>query len=433
MGIIENIQLAINSLFSNKMRSILTMLGIIIGIGSVIAIVTVGDSLASSITSEMSGVGARNINIGLEQKNMGEINEDGTYNESEDGIYNPYEIQEKDYITDEMLKDYKAIFKDDIRAISVVEDVGTNKLANGKNKAEISIKGINSEYSSVEKINMLQGRFINGGDVESSRNVAVVSDKFINKYFGESLTYEEALGKSFEITLEDKVVQIYICGVYEYVKNDGEISFSNNGEESTNVYIPISSAKKLLKKQSGYMGATILPSTEADVDNLLFNTIQYFESVYNRNPDVTVMAYNMESMMKSVNKMISNVKLAISGVAAISLLVGGIGVMNIMMVSITERTKEIGIRKALGAKGKIILFQFIVEAVIICLIGGIIGIITGVGLGAAVTNILGKVVKPNIQAMFYAVTFSMAIGVFFGYYPASKAAKMNPIDALRYE
>ena len=131
MGIIENIQLAINSLFSNKMRSILTMLGIIIGIGSVIAIVTVGDSLASSITSEMSGVGARNINIGLEQKNMGEINEDGTYNESEDGIYNPYEIQEKDYITDEMLKDYKAIFKDDIRAISVVEDVGTNKLANG--------------------------------------------------------------------------------------------------------------------------------------------------------------------------------------------------------------------------------------------------------------------------------------------------------------
>lgn len=433
MGIIENIQLAINSLFANKMRSILTMLGIIIGIGSVIAIVTVGDSLASSITSEMSGVGARNINIGLEQKYMDEVSDDGSYNQSEDGIYNQYEIQEKDYITDEMLKDYKAIFKDDIRAISVIEDVGTNKLTNGKNKAEISIKGINSEYSSVEKINMLQGRFINDGDIENTRYVAVVSDKFIDKYFGGNLNYEKALGQTFEITLEDKVMQIYICGVYEYVKSDGEISFSNNGEDSTNVYIPISSAKQILKKQSGYMSATILPSTEADVDNLLFNTIQYFESIYNRNPNVTVMAYNMESMMKSVNKMIGNVKLAISGVAAISLLVGGIGVMNIMMVSITERTKEIGIRKALGAKGKIILFQFIIEAVIICLIGGIIGIITGIGLGAVVTNILGKVVKPNIQAMFYAVTFSMAIGVFFGYYPASRAAKMNPIDALRYE
>lgn len=433
MGIIENIQLAINSLFANKMRSILTMLGIIIGIGSVIAIVTVGDSLASSITSEMSGVGARNINIGLEQKYMDEVSDDGSYNQSEDGIYNQYEIQEKDYITDEMLKDYKAIFKDDIRAISVIEDVGTNKLTNGKNKAEISIKGINSEYSSVEKINMLQGRFINDGDIENTRYVAVVSDKFIDKYFGGNLNYEKALGQTFEITLEDKVMRIYICGVYEYVKSDGEISFSNNGEDSTNVYIPISSAKQILKKQSGYMSATILPSTEADVDNLLFNTIQYFEGIYNRNPNVTVMAYNMESMMKSVNKMIGNVKLAISGVAAISLLVGGIGVMNIMMVSITERTKEIGIRKALGAKGKIILFQFIIEAVIICLIGGIIGIITGIGLGAVVTNILGKVVKPNIQAMFYAVTFSMAIGVFFGYYPASRAAKMNPIDALRYE
>ncbi len=134
-----------------------------------------------------------------------------------------------------------------------------------------------------------------------------------------------------------------------------------------------------------------------------------------------------------MTEMLGTITLAISAIAAISLLVGGIGVMNIMLVSITERTREIGTRKALGASENVIRFQFIVESVVICLIGGMLGILAGIGLGTLGANLLGYASKPSLVVCLFAVAFSMTIGVFFGYYPASKAAKMDPIEALRYE
>ena len=159
----------------------------------------------------------------------------------------------------------------------------------------------------------------------------------------------------------------------------------------------------------------------------------FFASFYTRNESYTATASSMESMLEEMTGMLNTVKLAISAIAAISLLVGGIGVMNIMLVSITERTREIGTRKALGAPGFAIRMQFITEAVVICLVGGALGVALGVGLGAAGAGLLGYAAKPSLTAIGLAVGFSMLIGVFFGYYPASKAAKMDPIDALRYE
>ena len=141
----------------------------------------------------------------------------------------------------------------------------------------------------------------------------------------------------------------------------------------------------------------------------------------------------MASMMDSMNTMINMIQLALSVIAGISLVVGGIGVMNIMLVSITERTKEIGTRKALGATNSSIRLQFITESVVICVIGGIIGIILGIGLGTVAVKLMGYEASVSIESIIIAVGFSMAIGVFFGYYPANKAAKLNPIDALRYE
>ena len=428
MGLMENVRLAISSLKANKLRALLTMLGIIIGIASVITIVTIGDSLAASINSEMSGFGARNINMYLEQKNL------ITYNENGEEIYSEYEAPtEKDFVTDEIISDYKKTFADDLLAVPLSESAGSSTLLNGRIKVDIEVYAVNADYFKGENVKIISGRALTEKDNDELRAVTVVSDSFVDKYFKGKYTYDEVLGKSFEANIGKNTVKLYICGVYKYNKNDGESMYSSDGKTSTKVFIPMSIYKKINNKSKGYEYFTIIPKENVDLNEFLNKTNSYFSEAYKSNKKFEPTGYSMESMMESTNKMINSIKLGISAVAAISLLVGGIGVMNIMMVSITERTKEIGIRKALGAGKRVILIQFIVEAVIICIIGGIIGVIIGNGLGAIGAKIMGYSVKVNIYAILYSVAFCMAIGIFFGYYPASKAAKMNPIDALRYE
>ena len=428
MGLMENVRLAISSLKANKLRALLTMLGIIIGIASVITIVTIGDSLAASINSEMSGFGARNINMYLEQKNL------ITYNENGEEIYSEYEAPtEKDFVTDEIISDYKKKFADDLLAVPLSESAGSSTLLNGRIKVDIEVYAVNADYFKGENVKIISGRALTEKDNDELRAVTVVSDSFVDKYFKGKYTYDEVLGKSFEANIGNNTIKLYICGVYKYNKNDGEGMYSSDGKTSTKVFIPMSIYKKINNKSKGYEYFTIIPKENVDLNEFLNKTNSYFSEAYKSNKKFEPTGYSMESMMESTNKMINSIKLGISAVAAISLLVGGIGVMNIMMVSITERTKEIGIRKALGAGKRVILIQFIVEAVIICIIGGIIGVIIGNGLGAIGAKIMGYSVKVNIYAILYSVAFCMAIGIFFGYYPASKAAKMNPIDALRYE
>ncbi len=262
------------------------------------------------------------------------------------------------------------------------------------------------------------------------KKVAVVSDKLAANMFGE----KSPLGREIDITVDNHMNSYTIIGVYEYLASPMGMSLSTAAEKdiSTNVYIPLSTAQKL-NSSSGYPSVTLLTSIHTESTTFATAVENFFKPFYARNPDYTVTAFSMVSMLDTMSSMLSTIQIAISCIAAISLLVGGIGVMNIMLVSITERAREIGTRKALGATNFAIRIQFIVEAVIICLIGGIIGILLGIGIGSFGASLLGFPATASAGSILLAVSFSMAIGVFFGYYPANKAAKMDPIEALRYE
>ncbi len=423
MQISENITLAIAGLKANKMRAILTMLGIIIGISSVIGIVMVGDSLKASVEDSMQGLGATNIMAMVQEKDTGTGMSTSRVT-----------VTEKDKISDEMIDALKERYPNSIQQISMTSSVGPGKAKDGKLYANVSIMGINEGYIKANNIEMIKGRGVREGDIKSKRNTAVVSDKFVKNMFKPG---EDPLGKEVKVSFSEQMQTFTIVGVYKYIDNMGALMMmggSVSGKDiSTNFMIPVTTAKALSSEDSGYELITVTANKNVNISSFSEEITDFLNSYYTKNTKFKISVISMEAAMASMTTMLGSVSIAISVIAGISLLVGGIGVMNIMLVSVTERTREIGTRKALGAKNKYIMTQFIIEAVIICSIGGVIGIALGMGMGFLGSMLMGFPAAPSIGAIAAAVLFSMAIGVFFGYYPANKAAKLNPIDALRYE
>lgn len=433
MLILENIKLALNGLKMNKMRSFLTMLGIIIGIGSVIAIMTVSSSLTSSITNVFSEMGANNITIGLQQKSE---EEETRQNGMKFGSFHKnISLDQDERITDQMIEITKNQFSTKVDAIALEENLGSGTLQAeaGDESANISLSAINEGYYKTNKVSLVCGRFLTKADIEGDKHVIMVSDKVIDNIFnGDS---QLALSQKLTLNINNQYYDFYIVGVYEY-ETDAS-SFSSETEEniSTTAYIPITTGKKLLHLDEGYDRFTIVTNSQTTEPSEFATEIEEYMNTefYRTNSDYQIQAITMSSMTNSMKDTINMVSIAIAFIAGISLLVGGIGVMNIMLVSITERTREIGTRKALGAKNSSIRLQFIIEAMVLCFIGGILGIVVGFLLGAIAVSMLGCQATAPVAVIIGSVAFSMAIGVFFGYYPANKAAKMEPIEALRYE
>lgn len=428
MLIIENIKIAFGALLSNKMRSLLTMLGIIIGIGSVIAIMTVSSSLGSAVSDSFQEMGANNITVGVKKTTQEEsVQANGMRFDAAAGSSS---MEEKDLITDEMITGLRENFSDKIDAIATNESVGSGTAQKGSTSANIMVNGVNDEYFESNKITLLAGRRIKSSDIEGNKKVIMVSDQVVENLFnGDN---ENALWQKVVININQKYEDFYITGIYKYEENT--FSSDSSSDITTTAYIPLSVAKEWLHSDEGYSQFTVVTTQGIeDVSSFSEEIEQYFLPYYISNEDYEIGVSTMESMTESMYEMIDTISIAISFIAGISLLVGGIGVMNIMMVSIVERTREIGTRKALGAKNSSIRLQFITESVMLCLIGGIFGIITGLILGAIAANMLGYQTTAPASAIVVSVDFSMVIGVFFGYYPANKAAKMNPVEALRYE
>lgn len=421
MLIMENFLLALNGIKSNKMRSLLTMLGIIIGIASVIAIISIGNAMSKNLENEMKNWGMQNLSVNVSPRPN--ENENGEENYDEFFDYSP---DKDDMLSLEQLLQFENVFKDDIEAASYEKTANSDAVRIGNKEESVQIVGTNTGYQKIKKIKMLKGRYHNNQDILRSANVVVISKKTAEKIDPKG----DVIGKELKITIEDQLRAFTIIGIYEDPQKSGS-SFGGY-EESISVYVPVTVVGDLTNDMT-YNFFEIMPKSEVSNEIVTEKATKYFNEIYKMNEDWYCEIYNAQKDMDQMMGSTATIKFAIAVIAGISLLVGGIGVMNIMLVSVTERTREIGVRKALGAKGASIKLQFIVEAMIICAIGGIIGVMLGLSISLVGVKLLKLPVAISIASIIVSVVFSMAIGIFFGYYPAKKAAKLDPIEALRYE
>lgn len=402
----ENLKMALDSIFANKMRSFLTMLGIIIGISSVIAILAVGNGATSEITGTFSDLGATTISLSADQSD-----------------------QSGEALTNEDL----AVLKDsidEIRYISPDEQTqGTVASDDESRQAIISYGTPDLQYvSQTMSATLVEGRYFNQNDFDESASVVVIDEDTAEALFGRT----DVVGENVRITVAQTPINLRVVGIVEGRFGDMQGAFDTS-ELPVFLALPNSTIGNEIPQLSG-MSSAIVEVEETDQIEPVSNQIVRLLELRNNAVGANIYtATNFLQALDQVNNVLGLFINFIAAVAGIALLVGGIGVMNIMLVSVTERTREIGTRKALGATTNTILTQFLMESVILSLIGGIIGLALGILLSTVIASALDIVPNLTLSSVVLVLVFSTAVGVFFGIYPARKAAKLDPIEALRYE
>ena len=400
----ESFLMAWASLIANKMRSILTMLGIIIGVAAVIALVSIGNGVKQQVSDSISSLGSNLLMVMPGAPRTPGVRPTASSQRS---------LKEGDY---------KAIAKLDGVAAASPFTSNSYVAIYQSNNWTTTVSGVSPSLQTINNLTMKDGRFITEKNVQNRERVAVVGSTIVKNLFGN----EDPVGKDIRV----KNIPFRIIGVLESKGN------SSMGEDQDDVvYIPYTTAMERVQGvdylRMVYVSANDdngINRLQADIENLL----RVRHNIKDSNLD-DFNIRNMQSIMETMQQTTSTLTLFLGAVAAISLVVGGIGIMNIMLVSVTERTREIGIRKALGATYNVIVTQFLIEAVVISLMGGIIGIIFGIGASQLISKFSGMSTVLSIPTIFLSFGFSIAIGLVFGVYPARKAARLNPIEALRYE
>jgi len=406
MNFLESLSVALSSLWGNKMRSFLTMLGIIIGISAVITIVSLGQGSQAVIGSEYEKYGANRVVFYMNW------NENPRYEERFD---------------DEDIDTIRRVFADEITGISPAFSL-SGKALKGREDASLDIYGVNQDYGKLLNLDIIEGRFLIESDIKGTRKVCVVDKKLAEKLFNRT----DVLGEKITIDTGYSKLSMTIVGVYQTPEGTLEKMTQQFVGDTTTFYIPISITKNMGFGEKYYNFQVGI----ADIDKVDEVSKEIINVIERKNRNVGknyYIYYSAQQEMDMMNQILGVLSQVVGAIAAISLLVGGIGVMNIMLVSVTERTREIGIRKAIGATRKDILIQFLVEAMIISGTGGVIGTILGLIFQSLIAMAIGVPPTVSISTIFIAVLFSATVGIFFGIYPANKAAKLDPIDALRYE
>ncbi|WP_313155102.1 ABC transporter permease [Lacrimispora sp.] len=391
---LQSFKMALKSIWGNKMRSFLTMLGIIIGVASVIILVSLVNGQMSYMTEQFTSMGTNQINVNVTNLSSRTVTVDQMY---------------------QFYEDNKNLFSQMTPRVSVSSTLknGTESLTN------TTVSGVSEEYLEMKDQTLDSGRFLQYSDIISRQKVCVVGYYVAWELYGGA---EKAIGQTIKING-------YAYQIVGVVSRQDEDELKDGGSDDV-LYLPYSSAAKMNNTAdiNSYIFATADMDHSAEakeaINTFLYGTFKD-EDLYR----ITAMS----ELLNSLNSMMSMMSMMLGGIAGISLLVAGVGVMNIMLVSVTERTREIGIRKALGAKKRNIMQQFVIEAAVTSSLGGVVGILVGSVATTIIGTAMGMNATPTPSAVMVSFSVSVGIGLLFGYMPARRAADLNPIDALRSE